>query len=90
MIAVQSSHGLMRKGRIMTEEERDNWEDGDLLSISDTAKYLRVTRQRVYVYIKEHRFPLAKKVGNQWVIPFEDVRTVEVKPHGRPRSDSDE
>ncbi len=45
----------------------------NMLSISETAKIMNVTRQRVWQLVDEKQLP-ATRVGNVWAIKLEDVR----------------
>jgi excisionase family DNA binding protein len=58
---------------IMTETEFEAVQGfapiADLLSVSEAAEYLGVTRVRTSQMIEEHKLPGATKVGNTFVIP---------------------
>lgn len=58
---------------VMTEAEfdaREGWEPApvDLVSVTEAAELLEVSRQRVLQMIDEHKLP-ATKVGRSWHIP---------------------
>lgn len=54
-----------------------------LLSVSEAANYLGVSRWRVNQLINEKRLP-AQKIGRSYVIKESDLKLVEDRKPGRP------
>ena len=63
----------------------------DLLTAAETARFLRVSAQRVRQYIAEGRLP-ARKVAKVWVLKRQDVRDFAEleRKNGRPRQSETE
>jgi excisionase family DNA binding protein len=55
-----------------------------LLSVTEAAAELGITRARVLVLISGGRLP-ASKLGNQWAIQRKDLAKVRDRKPGRPR-----
>ncbi|MBM7712858.1 DNA cytosine methyltransferase [Enterococcus xiangfangensis] len=68
--------------------------EGKLLSVSEVADFLKVTKQNVSSKIRAGSI-LAKKIGNQWIINENDLKryikdyNIVVEPEDHPRETSD-
>ena len=45
-----------------------------LLSLKEAAEILGISKQRLWQWIKEGQFPLARRVGHLWKIPEDELR----------------
>lgn len=45
-----------------------------LLSLKETAEVLGISKQRLWQWIKEGQFPIARRVGSLWKIPEDELR----------------
>jgi excisionase family DNA binding protein len=54
-----------------------------MITTTDAAKRLKVTRRRVVALIQASRLP-AQKLGRDWVIEEKDLERVRVRKPGRP------
>jgi len=65
----------------------------DLMTATQAAQALRVSRMTINRWLKQGQFPNAKLVGNSWLIPRADIdtaalllagKTTPTIPHGKP------
>jgi hypothetical protein len=66
----------------------DNSDIPDLpgfVSIKDAAQIMGITQMRVRQYVKEKRFPGARRFENQTALPLEEVQAFRAAPAGRKR-----
>lgn len=56
----------------------------NLLSTSEVAAILGITRRRVLALIKAGRLP-AQRIGDSWIIRRQDLELVKDRKRGRPR-----
>lgn len=59
----------------------------NLISVTQAAEKLGLSRKRVFEFIKDERLP-ARKVGAAYVIKEADLQLVENRQNGRPASDN--
>jgi excisionase family DNA binding protein len=57
-----------------------------LLSIPEAARYLGVSRIRVWQWVHDARLP-ATRLGNYWFISPTDLHAFSPRKQGRPRKD---
>ena len=43
----------------------ENKQFGDVLTLAETADYLKMSRPTIYLYVRQGKLP-AKKLGNRW------------------------
>lgn len=58
--------------------------EADLLTTTQTAQALGVNQRRVQQLVTDGRFPRARKLGRDWLIPASDVTRFEPGPAGNP------
>lgn len=59
----------------------------NLISVTQAAEKLGLSRKRVFEFIKDERLP-ARKVGSAYVIKESDLQLIENRTTGRPASDN--
>ena len=60
----------------------------NLVLVSEAAKMLGLTPQRIGTFCRQGRFKGAKRIGYYWVIPKESVLSFVRQPHGTPKRKS--
>ncbi len=45
-----------------------------LLSLKETAEILGISKQRLWQWINQGKFPIARRVGSLWKIPEDELR----------------
>lgn len=58
--------------------------ENELISVTEAAKRLGVSRSRVHALIRTGRLP-ATLISNLWVIDAKDLKLVEDRPQGWPK-----
>jgi excisionase family DNA binding protein len=56
-----------------SSEERQDWTPVRFLTTEQVAQRLGLSQGRIEVLAREGRFPNARKLGRDWVIPARDV-----------------
>jgi len=49
----------------LNQEQGEKMINGGLMTIDDLAEYLKVTRRTIYDWLKQHKIPAVKLIG-QW------------------------
>ena len=60
-----------------------------MLTTGEVAERLGVTVQRIHQFIKDERLP-AQKMGRDYIINEDDLKSIEDRPTGRPPKTTDE
>lgn len=81
---IQSSYNQTRKGHMMKQEIKEQYQKGDMLSTSQAAELLGISRQRISILLKEKRIPGAIKVNRYWAIPYESLLDMPDRKPGNP------
>lgn len=72
----------------MSEEYQ--YESGDLLSTSEAATFLGISRQRLNILLKDGRIPDAYQMKNKiWVIPYDSLLDLPERKPGNPHDKSE-
>ena len=61
----------------------------DFILVSEAARILDLTPQRVGTFCRQGRFKGSKRIGHYWVIPKESVLNFVRQPHGTPKRKTD-
>lgn len=75
-----SSYGLA----VLVSPDNTAYGEADLLTSAQTAEALGVDLSRVQQLARAGRFPGARKLGRDWLIPVSDVLAWAPGPVGRP------